>query len=600
MNVGKWWSSIPEYQLPNWGAGMIHFMTPVVALFADMLPKGVQCSWSAQIDSAYADRDANRLVVSSKILSQNEEERPNKAANRHEAMAAVLGVQIHEIFHFLYSPASIPDLMPVGVKSDKIYGSIANILEDVYIENKIMSEKPDLAWMLTEGEWPYFFSAEVGSQFHSEWNGLKPETIEDIAAALTSICHTWRYASEIPSHGEYEDGLRNLFMSVIGMTSLDDRRNLIAEIARYLNVPNIKASKSESQKNQGEQKQSEQKQGEKGEGTGENNGQEDDSASEGEQPGDSEEGGEGQAVAFSEANGGALLPKSIEPGEQINSEKRKIVDLDNAGNVPIVASVEESGADNINIPLIRTWDKLAELQKDVATARRIPGPAGYNGRLTSPERMFSDGRMFSNSVLESADGGVFAYRPFDIVLLIDRSGSMMSGGKFTKALVMAANMARTLTGAGVNVMVATHNTDNYQVFEEKCDIIVLKGFKDSYENSLPRIKTMLRKGPSGANADADAVTYMAKQFPSASSGRRSLMIVISDGQPACVTYSGQPGIQLTKLAVDDIRKKGIEVYSISVDRAAVAPNDAIYGPQFNISNDDPNVAALLLKKLVRQ
>lgn len=583
MNVGKWWSSIPEHMLPQWGDGLVSFMTPVVALFSDMLPVGVRCAWTDKIDSAYADRANKRLVVSSKILSKNLEQRPNKSADRHSAMAAVLGVQLHEIFHFLYSPATIPELMPVGVKADKIRGDIANIMEDVYIENRILTEKPDLAWMLTEGEWPYFFSASEGVKFHAKWNGQKPESMEDVKAALASICQTWRYFGEIGSHGEYEDGLRRLLMSVVGMTVLDDRRNLVEEIAQYLNLPEVQANQDKGK-------------GQNDEGDGE--------AQEGE--GQEQEGGEGEGDGeapgkFAGASGEEAPDEEIYGDYTIESDARhRMIDLDNAGDVPVVVYTGETGAQGQALPVNRVWDKLAELQKDVSTARRIPGPAGHVGRLTNPERMFSDGRMFSNAVLETADGGAFAYRPLEIVVLIDRSGSMDDGNKFKNATVAAANMVRALSNAGVNVMVATHHTGGYQIFEEKCVINIIKFFKDSYAAALPRFQTMFRIGATGANADADALKYMAKQFSPASNGRRRLLIVISDGQPSCSTYGGRPGIERTKKAVDGIRKQGIEVYSISIDNVAIAPNDVIYGPKFNVSSNDPNVAASLLKKLVQQ
>lgn len=582
MNVEQWWSSIPSHKLPQWGTSLVSFMTPVVALFADFLPAGVSCGWSEDVDSAYADRENNKLVISSKILSANPERRPNNKATKLEAIAAVLGAQLHETGHFLYSPNSIPDLMPVGVEPDAIRSSIVNIVEDIYIENKLMSFKPDLAWMLQDGLWPYFFPADEAEKFRKVWPGIKPETVKQANAAVGFISQAWRSFDEIASSGEYEDGLRRLFMSVVGMDGLDDRRNLNNEIFRYLGLEELTAKQPEQEQGEGDGEGQEQE-NEKGKGGGE--GQDD----------------EGEGKRLRTADGKVVNPGAVRIDEKIEPswDDSKMLDLDSAGEIPVEIHRAASGLSSQPIPVNRTWDKLAELQKDAATARRVPGPAGHVGRLTNPERMFSDGRMFSNSVMENADGGSFSYRPLEIILFIDRSGSMCRDNKFDNASIMAANMARTLSNAGVNLLVATHQTDYDSVFGEKCVISIIKGFKESYSSTVSRFQTMRRLGAGGANADADALRSIAKQFSPASSGRRRLVIVISDGQPACDFYGGMAGIERTAAVVNGLRKQGIEIYSVSIDSVAVAPNDKIYGPKYNVNSSDPNVAAQLLKKLIR-
>ncbi len=564
MSIRRWWQSIRT--LPYWGSPLQALMTPTIGVLAGTLPMVPKVVWSSEIDTAYADRKRNKIVVSSKFFSDSPSNRPNPNADKELTVEAVLGAVVHEGMHFVYSPKTCPDLLNPGLPVNDLTCGIANVLEDMFIEYQAPFLDKNYGWMISSC-WEYFFPSEgMEERIAKLWDGVDTQNINGIVNTMAQ----WKNQNyEFVFQSDFQADLFELCYSVRGMTNVQDRKDLIEKIIRLL------INEEELEKQNQEQ--------EGGEGGG----------------------AEGEETAFDvKGEKVTIVPHAGNGRRQdviFSEASPKFEDVGVDGEYGFVVSIVKPSAEKFTVKDMKKWDKLAAWQNDVGSVRTHRGVPGHYGRLTHPSRFIDDGKVFSKTEKSSPSGRVAEGGAPQTIILDDFSGSMRGGvngtweSKFDSSLHVVGGAASALTKAKHRVAVYGHSTDEL-AGKEVCEIHRMKAFGESMDTLLRSLSTVKGIGPIANNADATAIEVVSRAFKF--DGSRMIIFVVSDGSPACNIYQGRPGIDATKKVVDRLRQKGIEVYSLCIDPWAMSANNEIYGPNNNFDVTDPRVSDKVIKKVL--
>lgn len=194
--------------------------------------------------------------------------------------------------------------------------------------------------------------------------------------------------------------------------------------------------------------------------------------------------------------------------------------------------------------------------------------------------------LYRTSTDDKVFGNKSAYklkpRKPEVTLLLDFSGSM------TELVVDVAEEAYNLTQAliqqGYNVSIYAHTT-HYK----SCVVIgIYSTIVNITKGSTKlRLKQALRRAvdkiDQHSNADGIAIEYVASKFSNTNTPK--FLVVMSDGKPSARNYDNRRGKEHTKLVVDNLRKGGIRVLSVSLKNVVRTTNDEIYGKENNIVAD---------------
>jgi cobaltochelatase CobT len=176
-----------------------------------------------------------------------------------------------------------------------------------------------------------------------------------------------------------------------------------------------------------------------------------------------------------------------------------------------------------------------------------------------------------------------------VSLVVDCSGSMTMGGKISLACHAAYGLSATLERIGINHEVIGFTTDslpydairemhsdpNYRKFA-RSEALLLPIFKDYHErltaNVVRRFALCANQRQSfgmSENVDGESVQIAAHRL-SVRSETRKIMIVLSDGEPACASPAGDRLLDAhLKESVKNIEKSGIDVVGIGIMSSAV-------------------------------
>lgn len=138
-------------------------------------------------------------------------------------------------------------------------------------------------------------------------------------------------------------------------------------------------------------------------------------------------------------------------------------------------------------------------------------------------------------------------------ILIDNSGSM-HGQKFVEACTAAAIIEEGFRGL-FPIKIVSFN-DNYQTVIHQ----VVKGWDESLRENCSW-NYRVYGGPHGGNADGCSIAVATKELAKRHE-KKKLLVVLSDGAP---TEGGDNPIMLTKTAVENARKKRMQVTGIYFD-----------------------------------
>lgn len=543
--LNKWYRGL---KLPNWGSALVDFLSPSAGLLSTLLPVSVPIRFSDEEITACADRTNNLIILGTNFLSARVSERLNPLATKEEAVTFALGCCVHEGCHFAWSPNTIPDLLNPGVPHNKTTGFIANLVEDIYIEDRLIREYPNLAWMIL-GAWDYMFDLRTYKGL-DKWDGLSL-TSASVADILSTACY-WKHQSRhIPTRSVDEQMLQDMFYSVRGMNDLADRKNLVQKIVElFLYDAEVKEDAPVEIEGKGATS-------------------------------------DGQLVRADKVGN-----RRYENAPQVIGGN-KIESVDAIGKSKVFSVV--AGSCSTQVVFDKRWTRFAEIAKQRGAVRNIVGPPTLNAkRLTHPVNIATSGKVFSKNTLTSTHGNIGAAKP-EILILVDLSNSMLGRNKYQNALHATYGAMKGMGEAGMSFAVYGYTTETS---ENATLMVKIKGFNEPFAVGLKRCSHLINHPfLCQRTPDIVALQFAAKQFLPNGSDRA--IIVITDGEPSFDKkgLSSDMRVPDAKDNVDAIRGTGVKVFGLSIDPTADYAVKRIYGDDALFSSD-PNAIDKFLARFI--
>lgn len=214
-----------------------------------------------------------------------------------------------------------------------------------------------------------------------------------------------------------------------------------------------------------------------------------------------------------------------------------------------------------------------------------------NTRLT---RIATDGKIFSYREKRKAEG-----KDYEFVILVDCSGSMRSGDKITEAMVAGYTAYTSLRLARCRVVLFGHSEDTSGRGQVPV-LYTIGNSNDPFHDVKSKAAAFIDRGMVGLlrnNYDGFAIKKAAEIGYSMKPSKK-FMFVISDGEPAGDNYHGDLAIAHTRRCVEDARKSGIDIISITIEHGAVHVNNEIYGKEKNVATTSPLVLNELISAML--
>ena len=622
MTLKQWYKgiSVPRPASPSYKP----FIASCVGIVNKIVERELERSITVRFGdtpTAYADQDKSLIVISENFANGNFEEAAGGIyETSEEIIPQILGIIVHEAAHFAFSPHDL-EIVASGVS--KILGRkvnknvamrLGNVVEDIYIEWEVGNQIPQIIWMLDRlnenilGAEQFLVSrAQIMSQI------ARPTNIEELAAVVGHLI--FAKVRFLMSSTPYMDSLWKIAQGAREAGTIEERIEIVAQLYDLIMIDGGDEGDGESgeeeaddgdkavgdSKGKGDQGKGEEGKGEGDESKGGN-------PSEGTQGPPSLEGTEGdEAVESMDKEPTAVHGQPTdEPKEsydwkteEINRMIRQCIEeLTRDGNyigggIVTKNRVTPSPAAS-EMELDARYAGLAEIGRQRATANRPYGIDQRRGHsIRKLHRIATDGRIFAEPMQTQT------YKPMEVIILVDCSGSMTSMNNITKAGQAVIGAAAGLKNARCEVQITGHTAD---VDGVTLTLYNIKEWNDPIAVASKRMKRLTRGGGDcrlNQNRDHLAIEEVAKDFRASNAQRRRLLIVVSDGEPAAEGgYWGESANKATKKSVDDVRARGIDVTSISITQEAMRVNDRIYGSKHNVCNEDPNIIAEIVKQLI--
>lgn len=227
--------------------------------------------------------------------------------------------------------------------------------------------------------------------------------------------------------------------------------------------------------------------------------------------------------------------------------------------------------------LTKTLNKIFQADKESVVAATSGDYNIIRGSLGTTARVF-DRRRDPAKLKDAA-----------VVLLVDLSGSM-GGSKEAQARKTAITMAESLTTCHIPYYILGFHADRGA--DAVHDHFVTWSNKKSDRESL------ISMYAADNNFDGYSIRYAAELLKKRQEDNK-ILFVISDGQPACHSYSGSVGIADTIDAIKTARKQ-MTVFGIAVGRSC-GPEllQKMYGKDFIYVEDEKLLTNMLCKKLTK-
>lgn len=536
---------------------------------------------SADIEGlAYADQKSKAIVVHTDFMRGTHKFfEPYDWQTRLELFDAII---IHEAAHFLLSPKTIGGFELPGRKMTSNIASIANTVEDLYIEKYVERHIPNFRQLLYNMN-DMLFTDDMILERRNRISGEKPKSMEEAYYTIEYAISFKRHNYLFIPRSDFERTLYEMYVSVFNMDDVEERKKLVYAIYDFIFDP--------------EQ-------------------QEQDSEGEGEEDGDSGFGdGEGEDGDVSPNAVMATFGKDGKPVVFVPSRQYQRDEIDNSETDPVY-HVEVSEHKDIFVERVKPvadgahvrftdmdFSELAAIENARGAVRSVVGAPAYSGKtIKHLHRAGGDGKIFGELKL---DGHRVGKGSPEVVFLLDFSGSMrgsmgaMGSGRGSKvefALSVAVAINNALGKTKTKFSILGHTT-TYRGYKYGLLMVELKSMNEIVgdEEMRRRCKSVHASIKYSGNADGAALIYAAKDF-SKSSGDKVLFIV-SDGQPAedftgYYVDNGIPEGQLrdsyygimenVSTIAKHLRGKGIKLFSASIDSAAVEPCNRIYGEGNNV------------------
>lgn len=233
--VAEWYGS--SVSIPSISSSkFIPFTSSCMGIAISLLDKktnkkiNVGLSDDYKVKTAYAAPDENLIVISRNFMSGDFSAiGATKQLSAPKTVGAILGVIVHEIGHFAYSPNTLmPQIDHINRNTTKVFNfdlarKISNTLEDIYIEHKISMLAPTLAWTLDEINRLMLTDA----LFSDSVKYMK--TVTEPEAHIGAIMNYLLFAKITPDAKRVSPFAKRLFTmarSVVKLDNLEDRSSL--------------------------------------------------------------------------------------------------------------------------------------------------------------------------------------------------------------------------------------------------------------------------------------------------------------------------------------------------------------------------------------
>lgn len=143
----------------------------------------------------------------------------------------------------------------------------------------------------------------------------------------------------------------------------------------------------------------------------------------------------------------------------------------------------------------------------------------------------------------------------EVVILLDLSGSMVTGDKISTQIVISSALALAFS--------KYPNVVYYSIYGHRCgdDGIEIVRFQERGEKL--QLGKLFSQQALYANADGYAMLYCFDKFKS--DAKNKLFFMISDGAPSATGYDGEDAREHVWEVVREGKKRGIEVLSVGID-----------------------------------
>lgn len=602
MTVAKWYGRsvpVPGFDNRSFLPFLVGSVGIVRSVLQDNLGRKIQILFRT-VDTAQANQDKGQIVINQEFLRGRF---LDKRLSSDETIGAILGIIVHESAHFAFSPATLEPFSKhvkeygKSVFNDQVARILGNVVEDVYIEAEVDRRVPTLSWMLDHTN-RVFFPIKQEEKVIAEALPIAeaPKRFEDVGKVLNVLilAKTRMHVSVNP----YVDTLFFLVRKAATSMSLKQRMDLVVVVYDLLMQAVVETKEDEageSGEGEGESKKAE---AEAGEDEGESEGEGGDAPDSGKDALDkSERLAEGLSAKkrtrvpgpsgdWRVTNAEHLLEKMQEDEFKLEGESDDAL-LVVERNLPIGNPIEADGR----------YDRLAEIARQRAVVNKPYGMDRNRGtHIRKLYRIATDQKIFAENVTMNS------YKPMQVIILLDCSGSMLSGvgSRYSSESMIEAASKATLGAAqglaSARCEVAVYGHTAHQARMGEVDILKGKEFIEPVTVLASRLGGLIYSGDLVENKDGHAIRYVAKKFTTSS--KRRLLIVVSDGAPQAPDYYGSEANLHTKNAVDEVRKQGIDVLSISIRESARHTNNYIYGEENNVFNEDPNVIEQVIRALL--
>lgn len=143
----------------------------------------------------------------------------------------------------------------------------------------------------------------------------------------------------------------------------------------------------------------------------------------------------------------------------------------------------------------------------------------------------------------------------EVVILVDLSGSMVTGNKINMQITMVTALALAFEKYA--------NTVCYSIYGQRCDDNGIEITCFHKAGSRLQLEKLFSQQALYANADGYAMEYCLRKFKK-DAGHR-LFFMISDGTPSVIGAEGEDAKEYVRQVVDRAKKERIEVLSIGID-----------------------------------
>ena len=560
MTVSKWYYPMQVPSSFSDERRLLGFIKSISGMWQASLPGAIKpqivfvnpdvCSTGA------ADIPANKILINSHLWSADMSERPNKKATVEDVIGTVVGLQIHETFHFKHTGGSIDQLLKgAGLNvNEPLLPSVFNIVEDTFIDSRVPIELPKLAWTYNY-LFSYFFPEdEAQKRFNKLPDAIKTKNdVIDYMNVLPMMrVHGIKMVKKpSPILNElYEEVMTSEDIFNVTNRALHAKR-ICDILLREIEPDAVNDMTQDLQK------------------------------------------ALAQATDIKE-NVDVGDDATVVGGDVLSIGKDEITFIPDGEWYKSIRGetyTTEFPKFNVNAES-KKFAPLAALMKARSDTKRFTGEAMNHGsRIRRVQRIATDGKIFADQVVMKGTG------PREVGILVDLSGSMEV--YFTAALEAAAGAAQGLALGGHSVFVVGHTADIYDPSLGSNIELFMPVFKRLGDSIAVMAKNMVEYASEAvlANNNDDLAVLKAATFFSKLDNSKKL-IVISDGAPSSHRIRDRrQGIDQTCAAVESVRAKGIDVISISIASAAFAVNDKIYGQGKNVCNTDPNCIMDLVKAI---